>query len=423
MTFPNRSTQKVYRALSAAGKGTFGTVYKAMIINTQEIVAIKKVLQDPKYKNRELSITKILDHINVVRLKDSFYTTESEKVYLHLVLDYIPETVSHFSKTFKKNQKAIPLLWIKVFMFQLLRAINYLHQIGVCHRDIKPQNLLIDPSTGILKICDFGSAKILIQGEPNIAYICSRHYRAPELILGESNYTTDIDLWSCGCIFAELFIGKPIFPGENRSTQFLEIIRVLGTPTDLEFKQMNSSSTTSITQFPHFEPKNLSSIFPDSTPPEAIDLISNLLKYSPSDRIRPLEACTHPFFSELRNKNLVLPSGMPLPPLFDFSEQELSGIPQNVVDLLVPQKSIPSNNFFFLSRKNEEQSKNSTNNEKDIRANSFQSSERSPPQQQTNPVIQTNNISIRISNQEKSKKKKKRRFFSFFRRKKSSNVN
>ena len=88
------------------------------------------------------------------------------------------------------------MLQIKLYMYQLLRSLAYIHSVGICHRDIKPQNLLLNPATGVLKLCDFGSAKILVAGEPNVSYICSRYYRAPELIFGATNYTTNIGMFS-----------------------------------------------------------------------------------------------------------------------------------------------------------------------------------------------------------------------------------
>lgn len=97
----------------------------------------------------------------------------------------------------------------------MLRGIGYIHASGICHRDIKPQNVLIDPQNHLLKLCDFGSAKKLIKGEPNVSYICSRYYRAPELIFGNPDYSNQIDVWSVGCVIAELMLGHPIFPGDN----------------------------------------------------------------------------------------------------------------------------------------------------------------------------------------------------------------
>ena len=104
-------------------------------------------------------------------------------------------------------------------MYQVARSLAYIHQVGICHRDIKPQNLLLDPNSHVVKLCDFGSAKMLVKGETNIAYICSRYYRAPELIFGATDYTTAIDTWSFGCVFSELILGQPLFPGESNVDQ------------------------------------------------------------------------------------------------------------------------------------------------------------------------------------------------------------
>lgn len=108
------------------------------------------------------------------------------------MLEYVPETVYRASRYFNKMKTVMPILETKLYTYQLFRSLAYIHSQGICHRDIKPQNLLLDPSTGILKLCDFGSAKILVENEPNVSYICSRYYRAPELIFGATNYTTKI---------------------------------------------------------------------------------------------------------------------------------------------------------------------------------------------------------------------------------------
>ena len=102
----------------------------------------------------------------------------------------------------------MPILEIKIYIYQLFRSLAYIHSQGICHRDIKPQNLLLDPNTGVLKLCDFGSAKILVENEPNVSYICSRYYRAPELIFGATNYTTKIGmgLSSMGILLCDLLI-------------------------------------------------------------------------------------------------------------------------------------------------------------------------------------------------------------------------
>ena len=109
----------------------------------------------------------------------------------------------------------MPVLLVKIYTYQLMRSLAYVHALGICHRDIKPQNLLVDTNKHILRLCDFGSAKRLVQGEPNVSYICSRYYRAPELIFGATDYTPAIDVWSAGCVSAEMLLGSPLFPGES----------------------------------------------------------------------------------------------------------------------------------------------------------------------------------------------------------------
>lgn len=117
---------------------------------------------------------------------------QKDEVYLNLVLEFVPETVYRASRYFNKMKTTMPILEVKLYIYQLFRSLAYIHSQGICHRDIKPQNLLLDPASGVLKLCDFGSAKILVENEPNVSYICSRYYRAPELIFGATNYTTKI---------------------------------------------------------------------------------------------------------------------------------------------------------------------------------------------------------------------------------------
>lgn len=205
---------------------------------------------------------------------------------------------------------------------------------GVCHRDIKPQNILVDPLTHQVKICDFGSAKVLVKGEANISYICSRYYRAPELIFGATEYTSSIDIWSAGCVLAELLLGQPLFPGENAVDQLVEIIKVLGTPTREEIRCMNPNYTDF--RFPQIKAHPWHKVFHKRMPPEAIDLASRLLQYSPNLRCTALEACAHPFFDELREPNARLPNGRSFPPLFNF-KQEMNGASPELINKLIPE--------------------------------------------------------------------------------------
>ncbi|URD82087.1 hypothetical protein MUK42_02629 [Musa troglodytarum] len=326
-----------YMAERIVGHGSFGIVFQAKCLETGETVAIKKVLQDKRYKNRELQTMRLLDHPNVVCLKHCFFsTTEKDELYLNLVLEYVPETVHRVIKHYNKMNQRMPLIYVKLYMYQICRALAYIHgSIGVCHRDIKPQNLLVNPHTHQLKLCDFGSAKVLVKGEPNISYICSRYYRAPELIFGATEYTTAIDIWSAGCVFAELLLGQPLFPGESGVDQLVEIIKVLGTPTREEIKCMNPNYTEF--KFPQIKAHPWHKIFHKRMPPEAVDLVSRLLQYSPNLRCTALEALIHPFFDELRDSDTRLPNSHFLPPLFNFKPHELKGVPMEIVAKLIPE--------------------------------------------------------------------------------------
>jgi len=334
-----------YVADRVVGHGSFGVVVRATVQEKEgETVAIKKVLQDKRYKNRELQIMQQLKHPNIVELKNSFYTNgdKTDEVFLNLVLEFVPDTVYRVSRHYSKLKQTLPYIYTKLYTYQILRALAYIHSLGVCHRDIKPQNLLLDPTTGVLKLCDFGSAKMLIKGEPNVSYICSRYYRAPELIFGSTTYTTAIDVWSVGCVLAELLLGQPLFPGESGVDQLVEIIKVLGTPTREEIQAMNPTYTEY--KFPQIKGHPWTKVFRSRTPPEAIDLVSKLLSYTPTSRFTALEACTHVFFDELRDSSTLLPNGKPLPSgLFNFSEQELASLSPTLIAKLIPSHIKSSN--------------------------------------------------------------------------------
>jgi serine/threonine protein kinase len=168
----------------------------------------------------------------------------------------------------------------------------------------------------MLKLCDFGSAKALVRGEPNVAYICSRYYRAPELIFGATDYTTAIDVWSAGCVMAELLIGSPIFPGSSGVDQLVEIIKVLGTPTKEQLRAMNPNYQEF--KFPLIRAHPWSSIFRPT-----------ILSYVPDLRRKAIEACGHPFFEDFRKPATRMPDGASLPEdLYRLTTEELELAPE-----------------------------------------------------------------------------------------------
>ncbi|QPG74256.1 hypothetical protein FOA43_001581 [Brettanomyces nanus] len=326
------------------GHGSFGYVYQITLQPENDKAAIKRVLQDKKFKNRELEIMRIIRHKNLVNLISYFYkTNETNEIYLHLILEYVPETLYKASGWYIQRQRTMPLFEVRLYSYQMLRSLNYIHSLGICHRDIKPQNLLIDPVKGILKLCDFGSAKILDPLQPNVSYICSRYYRAPELIFGARNYTTKIDVWSAGCVIAELILGQPLFPGESGIDQLVEIIKILGTPSKEEIRSMNPNYMDH--KFPTIKPIPLHKIF-KNVDSDIIDLLSSILDYSPLTRVSAAEAISAKVFDIFRsqeNASMALPNyrnfrldhEVPMPDLLGFSKRELSVQPE-LVHHLVP---------------------------------------------------------------------------------------
>jgi serine/threonine protein kinase len=326
-----------YAAERVIGNGSFGVVYQATVIETGETVAIKKVLQDKRFKNRELQIMGMLDHPDVVTLKHCFYSKgeKPEEVYLNLVMEYIPETIHRSLRNHTKAKKLIPIMYVKVYMYQICRSLSYIHSLGICHRDIKPQNLLLNTKTHNVKLCDFGSAKMLVKGEPNVSYICSRYYRAPELVFESTDYTTTIDLWSLGCVFAEMLLGTPLFPGDSGVDQLIEIIKVLGTPTKEEILAMNPNTTSF--KFPQIKPHPWNKVFRNKAPPAAVDLVSMFLRYEPLKRLDSFDALCHPFFDELREPNCKLPNGKFLPDMFAFTDDELRlAVKRGILRKIIP---------------------------------------------------------------------------------------
>ncbi|KAJ8761855.1 hypothetical protein K2173_005427 [Erythroxylum novogranatense] len=226
----------------------------------------------------------------------------NNELFLNLVMEYVPESMYWVLKHYSNAKQTMPLIYVKLYVYQ------------------------VDPLTHHVKLCDFGSAKALIKGEANISYIYSRFYRAPELIFDATEYRTSIDIWSAGCVLAELLLGQPLFPGENAVDQLVEIIKVLGTPTREEIRCMNPSYNDF--RFPQIKAHPWHKVLHKRMPPEAIDLASRLLQYSPNFRCTALESCAHPFFDELREPNCRLPNGRPLPPLFNFKQESHGASPE-----------------------------------------------------------------------------------------------
>ena len=295
-----------FTILSIIGKGTFGVVYRAKNDNTGETIAIKRVFQDKRYKNRELEILKELNHPNTIKLMQYFYTKnlkngeKEPQIFLNCVTDYIPISLARILNINYQSRKQLDPFLAKLYAYQMLLSLRYIHSKGITHRDIKPQNILVNQKTNQIKLCDFGSAKKLIPGQKSLAYICSRFYRAPELIFGATDYHSQIDVWSMGCVISELVLGRPMFPGESPSDQLVEIIKILGTPSKDDICSMNPQFKEQ--KFPDIKPIPLEKIFRNRIIPEYfLDLIGKILVYNPTIRLTAQKALEHIYFDEIRN--------------------------------------------------------------------------------------------------------------------------
>ncbi|CAD6187484.1 unnamed protein product [Caenorhabditis auriculariae] len=304
------------------GNGSFGTVFMAELCATNETVAIKKVCIDARYKNRELGIMKRLQHPNIVRLMYFYYErTVKDEEMLYMMMEFMPKTLHQVLREHTKNQTFLSSFHTKLYTFQLLRALAFIHTDNLVHRDIKPQNLLVDHEIGVLKVCDFGSAKFLEKDRENVSYICSRYYRAPELLLCCNNYGVNIDVWSAGAVLCEFFHDTPLFLGTSSAGVLITIASILGKPQIDDIPQKRP--TISLSQLPDLPGIGIAKVLNRRPSGNALQVIQGFLKYSPSQRMDPLEALALPYFDDLRNPSAKLPNGAPLPPIFEWYEKEV----------------------------------------------------------------------------------------------------
>ncbi|WPK27622.1 hypothetical protein PUMCH_005018 [Australozyma saopauloensis] len=338
----SKSRRMYVKEYKKIGEGAFGTVVEAMVAEVDENgqqkenpfgpFAIKRVLAQTEYKCRELEILRLVIHPNIVRLR-YFFDRKSRtdgKIYQNLTMECLPSNLQNEIKYYRGSRYTIPYPHMKAYTFQLARAMMYLHGFSISHRDIKPSNILVDPSKVKLKICDFGSAKQLEPNAPSVSYICSRYYRAPELIVGCTVYTTKIDIWGLGCVIAEMFLGKPIFQGLTSELQLKEISKLLGPPPNTFFFKSNPQyhgNMFSTKLFTCSVQERFKLIFCNS-PDDVIDLLLKVLVYDPEFRATAASVLVHPFFDELKESNFhVYPRGSSEPlrmDLYDFSEVELN---------------------------------------------------------------------------------------------------
>lgn len=312
-----------YSKIEKLGEGTYATVYKAKHLPTGSIVALKEISLSveegaPSTAIREIALMRSLSHPNIVNLLDVIHTEST----LCLIFEFMDTDLKvYLDEQLKRFPPSLPMATIKSLMKDILLGIDYCHQSRkILHRDLKPQNLLLlhpTPSDGnsslipVLKIGDFGLARAF--GIPVHSYsneVVTLWYRSPDVLLGSINYTTSIDIWSIGCIFAELITGRPLFPGKNNEDQVGIIFKRLGVPLESQWPQLPTLPLFSRFSplLAHLRAKNssqlsgiptgssLATLFP-TLDNIALDLLSRLLQPIPERRISAREALMHPFFT------------------------------------------------------------------------------------------------------------------------------
>ncbi|NXV82789.1 CDK3 kinase, partial [Atlantisia rogersi] len=290
------AVREVFQKVEKIGEGTYGVVYKARSKRTGQLVALKKIRLDsetegvPSTAIREISLLKELKHPNIVRLLDVIHSQKK----LYLVFEYLNQDLKQYMDTAQTER--LPLSLVKNYLFQILQGVNFCHSHRVIHRDLKPQNLLLDEA-GTIKLADFGLARAF--GIPLRTYtheVVTLWYRAPEILLGCKYYATAVDMWSIGCIFAEMVTRKALFPGDSEIDQLFQIFRTLGTPTEVTWPGVTQLPDYK-RNFPQWAQKDMKEILPNLDQ-DGRDLLLQLLLYDPSRRISAKAALSHQYFSK-----------------------------------------------------------------------------------------------------------------------------
>lgn len=300
-----------YKVTKQLGDGTYGSVLKAVNRQTGEITAIKKMKKkffawDECMQLREVKSLKKLNHPNIIKLKEVIRENDE----LFFVFEYME---CNLYEMMKRRERHFPESKIRNLMYQIFQGVAFMHKHGFFHRDIKPENMLVKGET--CKVADFGLAREIRSKPPYTDYVSTRWYRGPEVLLRSTNYNSPIDQWACGCIMAELYTLRPLFPGSSETDMIYKICGVLGTPNQRTWQEGLRLAAQMNFRFPSFVATPLTTLLPNASP-DAIRLMEDLLNLDPSKRPTGSKTLQYPYFQ----LNAALPT--PLPVVISAKQQQ-----------------------------------------------------------------------------------------------------
>lgn len=308
---------KKYQNLNPVGSGAYGQVCSAVDTTRNIKLAVKKLARPfqtaihAKRAYREIRLLKHMNHENVIGLVDVFTPTvnESEFEDIYMVSLLMGADLNNIVKTQRLTDDHVQFL-----VYQILRGLKYIHSAGIIHRDLKPSNIAVNEDCE-LKILDFGLARTA--DDEMTGYVATRWYRAPEIMLSWMHYNQTVDVWSVGCILAELITGKPLFPGTDHIDQLKKTMKLTGTPNKELFDKISSNEAkTFIQSLPITAKKDFKNYFQGANP-LAIDMLERMLDLDPDHRITTEQALSHPYLKQYSD-----PSDEPTAEMFDQSAEE-----------------------------------------------------------------------------------------------------
>ncbi|XP_006811103.1 serine/threonine-protein kinase MAK-like [Saccoglossus kowalevskii] len=286
-----------YQFMKQLGDGTYGSVLLGKSNETGEMVAIKKMKKkfyswDECMNLREVKSLKKLNHANVVKLKEVI----RENDHLYFVFEYMKENLYQMMKD---RDRLFPESSIRNIMYQVLQGLAFMHKHGFFHRDMKPENLLCS-GPELVKIADFGLAREIRSRPPYTDYVSTRWYRAPEVLLRSTNYSSPIDIWALGAIMAELYTLRPLFPGSSEIDEIFKICTIMGTPKKEDWEEGYRLAAAMNFKFPQCVTVNLKTIIPNASN-EGLTIINDMLLWNPQKRPTAAQTLRYPYFQVGQN--------------------------------------------------------------------------------------------------------------------------